>query len=369
MIITGWDINEIFPEAIKLMNMFGGKRPSRNGDTLEIGPVITNYMRPHRRVLFHQTRNANPFFHLFESLWMLAGRDDAQSLNYFINDFGARYSDDGTKIRGSAYGVRWRSWFHHDQLQRVIAALKANPDDRRQVITQWDPVSDVAVIGDSKDVPCNLMCLPYIRHGRLDLTVFCRSNDILFGCYGGNAVHFSFLLEYLAEQIGVKMGSYTQISNSWHVYLDNPLWGKVREYDYLKRPITIPHADGTTSEVFNLNYDLFNWTPLGSNREGWHDVLHAFCDFFASDARKKGRSYQGELDRFRTVADKGEAFTFWRTVAFPMFASWVVWKNTKNRALALAILDEEMKRADSDPHNDWLNAATLWYGKGKWPTP
>jgi hypothetical protein len=45
-----------------------------------------------------------------------------------------------------------------------------------------------------------------------------RSNDIVWGAYGANAVHFSYLLEYVASSIGVKVGRYWQVSNDFHIY-------------------------------------------------------------------------------------------------------------------------------------------------------
>jgi hypothetical protein len=70
----------------------------------------------------------------------------------------------------------------------------------------------------AKDVPCNTQLYPRIVDGKLDITVTCRSNDVVWGCYGANAVHFSFLQEYMAARIGVQVGTYYQISNNWHLY-------------------------------------------------------------------------------------------------------------------------------------------------------
>jgi hypothetical protein len=50
------------------------------------------------------------------------------------------------------------------------------------------------------------------------MTVLNRSNDIVWGCYGANAVHMSVLQEFVALAIGVPVGSYTQVSNDWHIY-------------------------------------------------------------------------------------------------------------------------------------------------------
>ena len=54
------------------------------------------------------------------------------------------------------------------------------------------------------------------------MTVLCRSNDTILGCHGANAVHFSYLQEYVALSLGVAVGTYRQFSNNYHVYTDTP---------------------------------------------------------------------------------------------------------------------------------------------------
>jgi hypothetical protein len=112
--------------------------------------------------------------------------------------------------------------------------------------------------------------------------------------------------------------------------------------------------------LVSLNYNYFNVTYLGAEQEGWDAVLDQFCQFFASQARERKMHYATEMDRFNTVVKAGQHIEFWRTVACPMFASWVAWKSSKRASIALGVLEKEMDSADSDPHNDWLNAATMW---------
>src|SRR5690606_9539658 len=92
------------------------RRSSRNGPVLEHrGPVATVYEKPRERVMLNATRDANPFFHLMEALWMLAGRRDVAWINQFNSNI-ANYSDDGVVFHG-AYGHRWRHYFGKDQIQ------------------------------------------------------------------------------------------------------------------------------------------------------------------------------------------------------------------------------------------------------------
>lgn len=222
-IIQGRNVHDILPRALQLLDQEGVRRDSRNGPVL-LGPSVTTvYERPQERVLFHPSRDANPFFHLYECLWMLAGRSDVTGPARYASNM-RNYSDDGDTLNG-AYGHRWRRAFlvpnigSRDQLVSIARRLKENPDDRRCVLQMWSTTLDLD--NASKDVCCNLTAT-FQRglRGELDLTVFCRSNDIVLGCYGANAVHFSFLLEYMALWIGCLVGTYTQISVNWHGYLD-----------------------------------------------------------------------------------------------------------------------------------------------------
>jgi hypothetical protein len=75
--------------------------PNGSGHRLMIDePVMLHYERPTERVLFNKARDANPFFHLYEALWMLAGRNDVAPLAYYVKDM-ARFSDDGKTFNGA----------------------------------------------------------------------------------------------------------------------------------------------------------------------------------------------------------------------------------------------------------------------------
>jgi hypothetical protein len=83
-------------------------RPNAAGNTTleHDGLVVTHYSHPCERVLFSPRRNANPFFHFFEALWILAGSNDVQWLSHF-NKRMAEFSDNGRTFHG-AYGYRLR---------------------------------------------------------------------------------------------------------------------------------------------------------------------------------------------------------------------------------------------------------------------
>src|SRR5690349_12870351 len=105
--IHAQNVNEALQVGMQLLKTSGEEMFSRNGPTVEYpGPVTTTYYLPWQRVLFDPLRDANPFFHFMEALWILAGRNDVAFLDRF-NSQMKRYSDDGKVFHG-AYGHRMR---------------------------------------------------------------------------------------------------------------------------------------------------------------------------------------------------------------------------------------------------------------------
>lgn len=218
------NVHEALPRALHLLHTEGVRRESRNGPVLQHPePVATVYARPRERVIFHEWRDANPFFHFYESLWMLAGRADVKPLTRYVGRM-SEFSDDG-KTFNAPYGHRWRNArdsdgeMCRDQLRLICDALRRNPEDRQQVLQIWDHIYDLGT--PTRDHACNLTATFQVNAvtKHLDMVVLCRSNDIIWGAYGANAVHLSMLLEYVADRAGYQVGTYTQVSVNWHGYM------------------------------------------------------------------------------------------------------------------------------------------------------
>lgn len=292
-IIRARNVNDALANSMWKLATQGVTESSRNGPVKVMpGPVITEYDQPMERVLFNKKRDANPYFHLMEALWMLGGRRDVEFPARFVKRMH-EYSDDGATLRG-AYGYRWRNAFAVDQLSAVIDMLRDKPSDRRAVIQMWDANVDLGFQG--KDVPCNTHI--YLRAWgatipRLDMTVLCRSNDAVWGAHGANAVHFSVLQEYLAHYIGVAIGTLYQFSNNYHVYMDL--------YD--------PEALKLDYSASNCYYNLGMVEPrpmFHVSRGMWlHDL-----ELFLANPEDEGD--------FRDV--------FFHEVAQPMYRSWMFFR-------------------------------------------
>lgn len=302
------DVNRALQFGLEHLLNAGVEEQSRNGPVLVAPePVMTEYLNPRARVLFSPTRDANPFFHFFESLWMLSGANDIEFPCYFNRSY-AQYSDDG-KTMWDAYGCRWRNFFRWDQLDAIAVELKNNPNTRRAVLTMWDAghsrqwfdttgshgVCDdfwVATQG-GKAVPCNTQAYFDARGGRLNMTLLCRSNDAVLGAYGANAVHFSFLLEYMAMKTGYPVGLLRQFSNNLHVYTD-------RHPRKWLETVALESAE---------------WRSEDSTcqiEEGFDEDLEEFMFWARSLIEKKNLSQK--LIQLRT--------SFFTGIAVPMFLGW-----------------------------------------------
>lgn len=220
---------------------------SRNGPVLRFKTTVTTAWEPgFNRISTDPLRDANPFLHYIESFWMLAGREDLAVVAKLAANM-ANYSDDGVTLHG-AYGYRWRKYFGHDQIADIINELTANRETRRCVMQMWDGVRDFEkATSGGKDLPCNTAIFFDPQGDTLNMTVTNRSNDMVWGAFGANVVHMSILHEYIASRTGFKVGTYYQMSNNLHLYLDNPVTKKV--YDEVNQTYRCqPRTVGRTQE-------------------------------------------------------------------------------------------------------------------------
>lgn len=315
------NVHQALPQGLHLLSESGVERETRNGKAIVLRvPLGTTYMRPLERVLFWTERDANPFFHFFESLWMLQGRKDVG----FVARFAANmrgFSDDGETLHG-AYGYRWLYHFGRDQIAVIIDRLKANPEDRRCVLQMWDAHSDLG--HDGKDFPCNTHVYFQINDvGRLDMMVCNRSNDIVWGAYGSNAVHFSFLQEYIAACVGVLVGSYVQVSMNTHIYARHwPLMTALKWID-------------PASSDYYVHAQLKPFPLMDTPKQVW--------DLDLSELLNEGAGCRALSDPFL------------ETVARPLLAAWGHFKLGGPQRVPEAL--EAVARVAAE---DWRTAAREW---------
>jgi thymidylate synthase len=191
---------------------------SRNGPTRELLHAQIVIGDPRQRWVVSRIPSINPAFAIVESIWVLAGREDAG----FLVPWNAQltsYAGTGEVFCG-AYGKRLRSAFGIDQLQRAYEGLRANPSSRQFVLQIWDPRRDFPYPDgrpQNPDIPCNVCSLLKIRNNKLEWLQILRSNDVFLG-FPYDVVQFTTLQEVLAGWLGLGVGTYVHIADSLHIY-------------------------------------------------------------------------------------------------------------------------------------------------------
>ena len=122
---------------------------------------------------------------------------------------------------GQIYGVQWRYWYdevnktHIDQLQKVITDLSNGVDNRREIITAWNPsrLTQMAL------PPCHYTMIFSLTNNKttLDLSLFIRSNDVFLG-NPYNISQYAFLLHLMARITNKKVGNLHYHSTNVHIY-------------------------------------------------------------------------------------------------------------------------------------------------------
>lgn len=270
MVISGDTLPELYTNVLIMMRLGAKEESSRNGPVLTMqSPVHLILRDPTKRVLYDPIRKANPFFHVMETIWMLAGKNDVKWLEQFNSRYRS-YAEPETDLVWAAYGHRWRNHFGKDQIVEVRDMLKLDPTTRRAVIAMWDPRSDLE---PHNDLPCNTHLYFRVFDERLHMTILNRSNDAIWGALGANAVHMTMLQQLIAEDLKLKLGYYHVITNNLHVYKEMPnfeeIFNRTIESPDLQLPAMSLLQDGETMENFLLDAVEFVDNDFTNLRCSW----------------------------------------------------------------------------------------------------
>lgn len=196
----------------------GRMQDGRCGKAREILHSSLAIANPRARWVLSRKPSINPAFAIVESFWILAGRDDANLVNFW-NPSLPRFAGPTDRYAG-AYGHRLRKRYELDQIEAAFNALSVNPNGRQVMLQIWDPRTDAPLPDGTPaaaDIPCNICSLIKVRDGRLEWLQILRSNDLYRGL-PYNFVQFTILQEVMAGWLGLELGSYNHVADSLHVY-------------------------------------------------------------------------------------------------------------------------------------------------------
>ena len=170
---------------------------------------------------------------IYELLWFIRGDTNVR----YLQEHGVRiwneWADENGDL-GPVYGAQWRNWNGDgiDQLAEVIETLKRNPNDRRMIVSAWNPSQLKAM----HLPPCHMMFQFYVANGKLSCMLYQRSCDMFLGV-PFNIASYALLTMMIAQVCGFKLGEFVHVLGDTHIYHNH--FEQVKEQ--LKRvPLALP---------------------------------------------------------------------------------------------------------------------------------
>lgn len=157
------NFGQLYVALLRELLAHGRQVRVRGLQTIESLGVRLSHQNLRDNILYHPVRDLNYRFMVAEWLWIMAGREDVETLLRYNKNYG-KFSDDGVRLTG-AYGPRLRNSpvFQKypggevylcgglDQLAWCVDQLKNSPTTRQAVATIWTPCPE-----PSKDIPCTV---------------------------------------------------------------------------------------------------------------------------------------------------------------------------------------------------------------------
>ncbi len=151
--------------------------------------------------------------------WPIAGSNwDMAGLNQYAEQLLSGENPSGFKY---TYGERLvtypdtNGYYVVDQINFCIGRLRDNPQSRRAIAITWVPEYDTK----ADEVPCLQLLDFLIRGGNLQCTAVFRSQD-LERAWPCNVYGIGRLMQHIADEVGVPVGSLTTMSASAHIYIE-----------------------------------------------------------------------------------------------------------------------------------------------------
>lgn len=188
---------------------------------------------------WYQERKCNIWNEWCNPVKIPAGLSDAERKEFQLNEMDL----------GKIYGYQWRNFNSQDfdQVKNVIDILKTDPNNRRMLVSAWNP----AQLNEMALPPCHVLWHVTVIGDKLNLCWFQRSNDFSLG-NPYNLASYALLLHLLCKETGFKEGIVTGFLSDIHIYENHV---EQMKEQITRTPYAIPKikTDNFTS-IFDWKY-------------------------------------------------------------------------------------------------------------------
>ena len=183
------------------------------GDTKALFNVGFYIEKPMDNFILNGERGWNPVYAEAEWQWYLSGDRNTAKLGELygkVPEIWKRMADGDGNVN-SNYGWQWK---RNGQIDWVVSLLGQVPDTRQAAISIYDCKEHDTF---TFDTPCTYAIQFTIVHGRLDMCVTMRSNDLWYG-FCNDQYQFSMLQEMISNRLNIETGTYYHFAHNMHLY-------------------------------------------------------------------------------------------------------------------------------------------------------
>ena len=190
---------------------------------------------------------------IHELIWLLSGNTNIKYLTDNNVHIWDEWADKDGNL-GPVYGAQWRNFNGQgiDQIKDVIERIKKNPQDRRLIVTAWNP----AQIDQMALPPCHCFFqFDVTPDGRLNCQLYQRSCDMFLGV-PFNIASYSLLTMMMAQVCGLKPGEFVHTLGNAHIY--NNHFEQVK-LQLSRTPYPLPQMkiNPAVKDIFDFKFEDF----------------------------------------------------------------------------------------------------------------
>lgn len=165
-----------------------------------------------------------------ELIWFLSGSTNVNDLRLIQHDsliqgktvWDENYENQAKDLGyhsgelGPIYGKQWRDFGGVDQIVEVVDRIKKLPNDRRQIVSAWNPTE----LKQMALPPCHMFYQFNVRNGYLDLQWYQRSVDVFLGL-PFNIASYAALIHIVAKMCNLIPGDLIFSGGNTHIYMNH----------------------------------------------------------------------------------------------------------------------------------------------------
>jgi thymidylate synthase len=166
---------------------------------------------PLSKTITTKQRKFNEQYATTEWEWYLTGGRNANEISEIAKIWKSMFVPGTNGEVNSNYGYFWKL---NNQLENAIAILNKDNNSRRAIVLHYD-IHELDRY--EYDTPCNVCLNFYIDRGKLCMTIFARSIDLIYG-FCNDQYTFAILQKYVSDKLGKSVGYSCWMITNLHVY-------------------------------------------------------------------------------------------------------------------------------------------------------